>query len=59
MAEMLTTITAPNGKQFEQPLGLFINNEFVPSSDSQKLDTINPLSVYQLGNPVVTGMMSG
>lgn len=35
-------LTAPNGKKWSQPLGLFINNEFVKSSNGQKLATINP-----------------
>ncbi|KAL4968485.1 Aldehyde/histidinol dehydrogenase [Aspergillus stella-maris] len=28
--------------KYEQPLGLFINNEFVPSVEGRTLDTINP-----------------
>jgi hypothetical protein len=35
-------LTAPNGRKYVQPLGLFINNEFVPSSNGQKLASINP-----------------
>ncbi|KAK3375143.1 aldehyde dehydrogenase domain-containing protein [Podospora didyma] len=35
-------ITGPNGKTWTQPLGLFINNEFVKSSNDQKLASINP-----------------
>lgn len=35
-------LTAPNGTKWSQPLGLFINNEFVKSTNEQKLTTINP-----------------
>lgn len=37
-----TELTAPNGQKWEQPLGLFINNEFVKSRDGEKVTTINP-----------------
>lgn len=29
-------------KTYKQPIGLFINNEFVASSDGKKIDTVNP-----------------
>ncbi|KAK6428487.1 mitochondrial aldehyde dehydrogenase [Oleoguttula sp. CCFEE 5521] len=35
-------LTAPNGKKYTQPTGLFINNEWHPSSDSTKITSINP-----------------
>ncbi|SPO01181.1 probable aldehyde dehydrogenase [Cephalotrichum gorgonifer] len=35
-------LTAPNGRSWTQPTGLFIGNEFVPSSNGQTLTTINP-----------------
>jgi aldehyde dehydrogenase (NAD(P)+) len=35
-------LAAPNGVKWPQPLGLFINNDFVPSSNGQMLATINP-----------------
>lgn len=35
-------ITAPNGRTWAQPLGLFINNEFVPSQSGAKLASIDP-----------------
>lgn len=38
---MEVELSAPNGKKWSQPLGLFINNEFVQSSNGQKLATIN------------------
>jgi aldehyde dehydrogenase (NAD+) len=36
------TITLPNGKTFEQPTGLFINNKFVPSIAGKTFEVINP-----------------
>jgi aldehyde dehydrogenase (NAD+) len=35
-------LTAPNGKTYEQPLGLFINNEFVTSHDKATLTVVDP-----------------
>ena len=35
-------LTAPNGRTWSQPTGLFINNEFVPSTDGQMITTVNP-----------------
>lgn len=39
---MEVELTAPNGKKWMQPLGLFINNKFVKSSGGQKIESINP-----------------
>ncbi|KAK5203310.1 mitochondrial aldehyde dehydrogenase [Exophiala xenobiotica] len=36
------TLNAPNGREFFQPTGLFINNEWVESSDGGKLESVNP-----------------
>ncbi|CCF55560.1 hypothetical protein KAFR_0A01210 [Kazachstania africana CBS 2517] len=36
------TITLPNGITYEQPVGLFINNEFIKSSDAKKIPVENP-----------------
>lgn len=46
---MEVELTAPNGKKWMQPLGLFINNEFVKSANEQKLISINPTYV---SNPI-------
>ncbi|KAH7305501.1 aldehyde dehydrogenase domain-containing protein [Stachybotrys elegans] len=43
MAPQLSTeLEAPNGKRYTQPIGLFINNEWVPSSDGSTITSINP-----------------
>ncbi len=49
MADLSVELTAPNGRKYKQPLGLFINNEFVPSKSGQKLTTINPRSLARRG----------
>lgn len=36
------TVQLPNGKSYQQPLGLFINNEFVKSQSGKTFDLINP-----------------
>ncbi|KAL1901806.1 mitochondrial aldehyde dehydrogenase [Sporothrix stenoceras] len=42
MADLTVQLTAPNGRKYAQPTGLFINNEWVKSSDGGKLTSINP-----------------
>jgi aldehyde dehydrogenase (NAD+) len=41
-SDLFVELTAPNGVKYTQPLGLYINGEFVKSSNEQKLETINP-----------------
>lgn len=38
-------LSVPNGRIYEQPTGLFINNEFVPSGSGQRLTSIDPAYV--------------
>ncbi|KAK2738438.1 mitochondrial aldehyde dehydrogenase [Myotisia sp. PD_48] len=42
MASLSIDLTAPNGRKYSQPLGLFINNEFVAAKSGQKITSINP-----------------
>lgn len=42
MSDLMLPLTAPNGRQYTQPTGLFINNKFVASKDGDKFATINP-----------------
>ncbi|KAF4626061.1 hypothetical protein G7Y89_g12098 [Cudoniella acicularis] len=42
MSDLAVELTAPNGKKYIQPTGLLINNEWVKSSNEQKIATINP-----------------
>lgn len=46
--KMEVELTAPNGKKWTQPLGLFINNEFVKSINEQKLASINPTTEEEI-----------
>ncbi|PCD42155.1 hypothetical protein AU210_004689 [Fusarium oxysporum f. sp. radicis-cucumerinum] len=41
-------LTAPNGRTYKQPTGLFINNEFVPSSNGSKITSINPTNEQEI-----------
>lgn len=41
-SELEVELTAPNGRKYTQPIGLFINNEWVKSSNGQKIISINP-----------------
>ncbi len=50
-SKMEVELTAPNGKKWTQPLGLFINNEFVKSSNGQKIASVNPACVNQPLSP--------
>ncbi|KAM7192524.1 Aldehyde dehydrogenase domain containing protein [Rhypophila sp. PSN 637] len=45
---MEVELTAPNGKTWKQPLGLFINNEFVKSSNEQTITSINPTTEEEI-----------
>ncbi|OJJ64047.1 hypothetical protein ASPSYDRAFT_84075 [Aspergillus sydowii CBS 593.65] len=55
MSNSIIQLTAPNGRKYAQPIGLFINNEFVPSKSGEQFATINPsdeseiTSVYAAG----------
>lgn len=42
MSDLSVQLTAPNGRSYTQPIGLFINNEFVPSKSGEKIASINP-----------------
>lgn len=42
MSDLTVELTAPNGKKYTQPTGLFINNEWVPGSKGDKIVSINP-----------------
>jgi len=44
MSDLFVEITAPNGRKYTQPTGLFINNEFVASS-GQTITSIDPAFV--------------
>lgn len=41
-------LTAPNGRKYAQPTGLFIDNEWVGGSDGEMITSINPSYVLFL-----------
>ncbi|RSL85208.1 hypothetical protein CEP52_016211 [Fusarium oligoseptatum] len=41
-SSLFAQLTAPNGVAYKQPLGLFINNEFVAAQSNQTIEAINP-----------------
>lgn len=42
MSNVSVQLTAPNGHSYTQPIGLFINNEFVAAKSGEKFATVNP-----------------
>jgi aldehyde dehydrogenase (NAD+) len=49
MAPKTVTLRAPNGKEWEQPTGLFINNEFVKSTNPDNtISSIDPATEREI-----------
>ncbi|KAI2615640.1 aldehyde dehydrogenase [Hypoxylon sp. NC1633] len=48
MADLKVDLTAPNGKKFTLPTGLFINNQFVKSTTGAKITSINPTNEEEI-----------
>lgn len=42
MSDLSIELTAPNGRKYTQPTGLFINNEFVAAKSGETISTTNP-----------------
>lgn len=55
MSNLSVQLTAPNGRSYTQPIGLFINNEFVPSKSGEKITSINPSYVLDATSPLFMG----
>lgn len=47
MSGISVQLTAPNGRSYTQPIGLFINNEFVAAKSGEKFSTVNPAYVHR------------
>jgi len=45
MADMFQQLKTPNGHSYRQPLGLFINNEFVAASGGRTIESVDPAYV--------------
>ncbi|KAI9702384.1 MAG: hypothetical protein M1836_000863 [Candelina mexicana] len=54
MSDLSIELTAPNGRKYTQPTGLFINNEFVKSKSGNKITSINPTDETEI-TPVYAG----
>lgn len=51
MTEKLTIeLTAPNGRKYGQPTGLFINNEWHSSSNGERITSINPTDENEIAS---------
>ncbi|KAJ5570434.1 uncharacterized protein N7459_009864 [Penicillium hispanicum] len=48
MSSLSVQLTAPNGRTWTQPTGLFINNQWVKSSDGDKIASINPATAQEI-----------
>ncbi|KAK9477503.1 aldehyde dehydrogenase domain-containing protein [Lipomyces japonicus] len=46
---LFQTFKLPNGVEYEQPLGLFINNEFVPGKEGKVFDVHDPATAKVVG----------
>jgi aldehyde dehydrogenase (NAD+) len=42
-SEFYQQLTAPNGVTYDQPLGLFINNEWRPSKAGEFISVVSPM----------------
>ncbi|KAH7329375.1 aldehyde dehydrogenase domain-containing protein [Stachybotrys elegans] len=54
-APLATELKAPNGLIWEQPQGLFINNEFVSAGSGRLLATVNPYTEHEICSVHVAG----
>ena len=50
MSDLTVELTAPNGRKYTQPTGLFINNEWVVSSKGNKITSINPTDESEIAS---------
>nr|POF02584.1 aldehyde dehydrogenase [Quercus suber] len=50
MSSLTVELTAPNGKKYTQPTGLFINNEWVAGSKGEKITSINPTDESEIAS---------
>ncbi|GMF70617.1 unnamed protein product [Aspergillus oryzae] len=53
--DLFLDITAPNGRQYKQPTGLFIDNEFVKSTSGQTIASIDPATTREIASVYAAG----
>ncbi|KAF5554610.1 aldehyde dehydrogenase (NAD+) [Fusarium mexicanum] len=51
----ITELTAPNGVKYQQPLGLFINNEFVSAKSGTYISSVNPADEVEIAKVHAAG----
>lgn len=49
-SDLFINLKAPNGREYQQPIGLFINNEFVKSKSGEKITSINPTDESEIAS---------
>ncbi|KAF4999683.1 hypothetical protein FDECE_11437 [Fusarium decemcellulare] len=47
-SQLFQNLTAPNGRAFEQPLGLFINNEWREAKSGEKITVVSPIDEQEI-----------
>ncbi|MCJ1375374.1 hypothetical protein MMC20_006609 [Loxospora ochrophaea] len=50
MSDLSIELTAPNGRKYIQPTGIFINNEFVKPKSGEKITSINPTDESEIAS---------
>ncbi|MCJ1302868.1 hypothetical protein MMC08_005673 [Hypocenomyce scalaris] len=55
MSGLAAELTAPNGRKYTQPTGLFINNEWVKSKSGEKITSINPTDETEITSVYAAG----
>ncbi|KAG9812655.1 aldehyde dehydrogenase, partial [Aureobasidium melanogenum] len=55
MTDLLIDLTAPNGKTYKQPLGLFINNEFVKAKSGATITSIYAVDETEIATVQAAG----
>ncbi|KAJ5499953.1 Aldehyde dehydrogenase N-terminal [Penicillium expansum] len=55
MSDISVQLTAPNGRSYTQPIGLFINNEFVAAKSGEKFATVNPSNEAEITSVYAAG----
>ncbi|KAB8255802.1 aldehyde dehydrogenase domain-containing protein [Aspergillus pseudonomiae] len=53
--DLFLDITAPNGRRYKQPTGLFIDNEFVKSTSGQTIASIDPATTREIASVYAAG----
>ncbi|CAH0047658.1 unnamed protein product [Clonostachys solani] len=46
--DLFATLTTPNGVRYSQPLGLFINNEWVESRENDRIVSVSPIDESEI-----------